>query len=93
MQLIVFSFEVPEEKQADYLKATSEKIKPYHESHGTLSYDVWQSVDDPKVFIKTMLRETPLGQGGPPSEEMRAVVQIFESFAENESHKAYVKKA
>ena len=43
MVKVVFTFDVAPEKQSEYLKATAEKIKPYWESHGCQSYDVWQA--------------------------------------------------
>jgi len=93
-ELVVFSFDVPEEKQAEYLKATSEKIKPFWEAHGCLSYDVWQTEEGSPAFIKTMLQESSRPQGGGgPGEEAKAAVQLFESFVVNLSRKTYTKRA
>jgi quinol monooxygenase YgiN len=49
----VFTFDVVPEKQSDYLKATADKIKPYWESHGCQSYQVWQ-VEGTNTFVKEM---------------------------------------
>ena len=54
MVKVVFTFDVAPEKQSEYLKATAEKIKPYWESHGCQSYQIWQ-VEGTATFIKEML--------------------------------------
>jgi len=86
----VWVFEVPEEKQAAYLKATAEKIKPFWESHGCLSYQVHQDWIDPRRFVKEQYyadRETMERDGAILFEkkdpEAIAVVELFHSFAEN----------
>ncbi len=42
MFMAVFTFEVPEEKQEEYLKVTGETIKPFWEANECLSYEVYQ---------------------------------------------------
>ena len=91
---MIFTFDVPEEKQAEYLKATTEKIKPFWESHGCESYDIWQTSDGEPAFMKIMLFSDTdamkkATQGNP---EAGPIVQIFASFATNISSKTYVKK-
>ena len=90
----IFTFDVPEEKQAEYLKATAEKIKPFWESHGCQAYDIWQSTEGSPAFLKTMFyADTGAGPGGPEmSDEAKAIVGLFMSFATNISPKTYVKK-
>ena len=51
---IIFQYNVSVEKQEAYLQSTTEKIKPFWESHGCLSYEVWQRSDDERSFIKEM---------------------------------------
>ena len=53
MVKVIFTYTVSTEKWEDYLKATAEVIKPFWESHGCLSYSVWQADDG--SFIKEML--------------------------------------
>ena len=53
MVKVVFTFEVAPEKQTEYLKATAEKIKPFWESHGCQSYQIWQ-IEDTATFLKEM---------------------------------------
>jgi quinol monooxygenase YgiN len=55
MVKIIIQYNVPVEKQEVYLQSTMEKIKPFWESHGCLSYEVWQRSDDEKGFIKEMV--------------------------------------
>ena len=53
MLKLVFTFEVAPEKQSEYLKATAEKIKPFWESHGCQSYQIWQ-IEGTSTFLKEM---------------------------------------
>jgi len=90
----IFTFDVPEEKQAEYLKATAEKIKPFWESHGCQAYDIWQSTEGSPAFLKTMFyADTGDSPRGPEmSDEAKVIVELFSSFATNVSRKMYVKK-
>ena len=92
--MIVFTFDVPEAKQADYLKATTEKIKPFWESHGCEAYDIWQTTDGEPAFIKTMLfSDTDARKkASEGNAEAMPIVQLFSSFATNVSRKTYAKK-
>jgi len=92
---MIFTFDVPEEKQAEYLKATIEKIKPFWESHGCEAYDIWQTSDGEPAFMKVMLYSdidamSKSMQGN--SEEAKPIVELYNSFAINVSRKTYVKK-
>jgi len=97
MVSIFWFFEVPVEKQAQYLKITIEKIKPFWESHGCQSYEIWQSAKGEPAFMKIMLfpdmqtmqKATGLVQSDP---EARGVADLFTSFATNTSRRIYVKK-
>ena len=92
---MIFTFDVPEEKQAEYLKATTEKIKPFWESHGCESYDIWQTSGGSPAFMKIMLFKDPevmmksLQESG---EEAMPIVELYNSFATNVTNKTYVKK-
>jgi len=92
--LTIFTFDVPEEKQAEYLKVTSEKIKPFWESHGCQSYDIFQATEGSPAFLKTMFLAdmSAIQMGADMSEEAKSIVQIFNSYATNVSVKTYVKK-
>ena len=53
MHMAVFTFEVSEQKQAEYLKTTAEVIKPFWERHECLSYEVYQDYfTSPTRFVK-----------------------------------------
>ena len=80
MQKTVFTYEVESAKQADYIKSTKEVIKPFWESHGCLSYTVWQSQQNPTHFRKEMLFEDG---AGPQSDKAADVVKLFSSYAVN----------
>ena len=48
----VWTFEVPQEKQEEYLKITVEVIKPFWEDRGCISYQVFQDYTNPHQFVK-----------------------------------------
>lgn len=86
MHMAVFTFEVPEEKQADYLKTTVEVIKPFWETHECLSYEVFQDYFvSPTRFVKiqfypdkeTMERSLALARN---TDEGKSVVATFMQF-------------
>jgi len=96
MVKVVYSYEVAPDKQSEYLKATTEKLKPYWESHGCLSYDVWQA-EDGRSFIKDMLfpdmatKDKTLSIQDAESNNIRG---LFVSFLTNGTfeRKTYIKK-
>ena len=52
---VVIMCDVPEEKQEAFLKLSREGTKPYLESHGVISYDVWKTeAEGWPGFIKEM---------------------------------------
>ena len=51
----IWTFEVPEEKQEEYLKMTAEFIKPFWESRGCISYQVYQDYTNPRRFVKEQI--------------------------------------
>ncbi len=58
MYMAVFTFEVPEESQAAYLKTTAEVIKPFWEAHECISYEVFQDYfTNPERFVKIQFYE------------------------------------
>ena len=95
MVKVVFTFDVAPERQSDYLKATTEKIKPYWESHGCQSYDVWKADGESNTFIKEMLFTTPEAMAkalGPKDAEATAAVELWQSFITNMTRKSYTLK-
>ncbi len=84
----VFTYEVPEDKQEEYLKTTVELIKPYWEAHECLSYEVYQDYyESPLRFVKeqyypdkeTMERSLALARQDPEAKE---IVGLFFKYAE-----------
>ena len=57
MVTVIYEYDVPVEKQDEYVQATKEKIKPFWESIGCKAYDIWQVAESETRFIKTMLFE------------------------------------
>jgi len=48
----IWFYEVPEEKQAEYLRKTAEIIRPFWESRECISYEVYQDYTHPRRFVK-----------------------------------------
>ena len=101
MFVAIFKFEVAPEKQEPFLEAVRDKIKPFWESHGCWEYNVYQEYDAVNGygtgFVKTQVMEgMPTGleeSRAKRSEEAKAMVDLFYTFATDVSVKAYVKKA
>lgn len=90
MLKMVYLYEVSEDKQDEYKKATAEKIKPFWESHGCQAYTIWQSQEDPKMFMKEMLfQDRAALQGAMGLAEAEAIKQLFFQFATVRSKTAY----
>ncbi|MBW1972334.1 MAG: hypothetical protein DRG20_04190 [Deltaproteobacteria bacterium] len=84
----VWTYEVPLEKQEEYLKKTLEVIKPFWEAHECLSYQVYQDYTNPTRFVKeqlypdkeTMERSLNIARTDPKAKE---VVELFRQYAQN----------
>ena len=88
MVSVIFEYDIPAEKQAEYVQVTKEKIKPLWESIGCNAYDIWQVADSETRFIKTMLFEDISGMKKTMAKrEADPVKEIFGKFAENVSRK------
>ena len=89
MYQAIFTFEVPEEKQAEYLRTTAEVIKPFWEAHECLSYEVFKDYFDGSTtrFVKiqyypdkeTMEQSLALAR---QDEKGQEIVALFFRFAE-----------
>ena len=83
----IWIYEVPLERQESYLKATRDAIKPFWESHGCLSYEVYRDYQTPTRFVKiqtypdveTMERDGRLVFVDKDPGALR-VVELFRSF-------------
>jgi hypothetical protein len=93
MVLVKMEYDVPVEKQADYIQATNEKIKPFWESIGCKAYDIWQVGESETKFVKTMIFEDMPGMKETmANKEADPVKAIFFQFAENVSRVVCTKK-
>lgn len=91
MLKMVYIYEVSEDKQEEYKKTTAETIKPFWESHGCQAYKVWQSQEDPKMFMKEMLfSDRAAMQGAVSSPDSEAIKQLFFQFVVVKSKTAYM---
>jgi quinol monooxygenase YgiN len=89
---VVFTYDVSVEKQKEYLEATGEKIKPFWESNGCLSYSVWQVSDHPASFVKEMVFEDVAAMEKSISlPEAKPIKELFFRFANNVSRKVCTK--
>lgn len=93
MVTLIFEYDIPTEKQAEYIRITEEKIKPLWESIGCEAYDIWQVTGSETGFVKTMLfGDMPAMKATLARKEADSVKKIFGKFAENVSRKACLKK-
>ena len=92
MVAMIFTYDIPVEKQTEYVQVTREKIKPFWESIGCIAYDIWQVADNETGFVKTMLFEDASQlKNSMARKEADAVKEIFGKFAENVSRKMCTK--
>ncbi len=93
MVKVIYEFDVPIEKQEEYLKVTREEIKPLWESKGCRSYDVWQVADSETRFVKeTIFEDETVMKEISASKDLEPAKKIFLSFAENALRKACLQK-
>jgi quinol monooxygenase YgiN len=93
MVTVIFEYDVPVEKQAEYVQATKEKIKPSWESIGCNAYDIWQVVESEARFIKTMLfQDMSAMKETMAKKEADPLKELWYKFAVNISRKICEKK-
>ena len=91
----IFMFNVPKERQKEFLNFVKTGTKPWTESHGCLGYNVWQAVGE-DTFMKRMEfkdmaafeKFRPLGE---QNQEFKALIEKFQSYIENAVIKPYIK--
>ena len=92
MVTIIFEYDIPVEKQTEYIRITQEKIKPLWESIGCKTYDIWQVAESETRFVKTMFFEDISAMKKTlDREEAGPVKEIFGSFSENVTRKICTK--
>lgn len=90
---VIFEYDIPVEKQVEYLEVTREKIKPFWESIGCQSYNVLQVAESETRFVKEMLfEEDSAMKENLASKDSEPVKEIFLSFANNVSRKICVQR-
>jgi len=88
MVTVLYEYDVPVEKQAEYIQATREKIKPFWESIGCAAYDIWQVAGSETKFIKTMLfKDMSAMKETVDKKEADPFKELWYTFAENVSRK------
>ncbi|MBN1102551.1 MAG: hypothetical protein JXL84_03960 [Deltaproteobacteria bacterium] len=93
MVKVVFEYNVPKERQAEYLRLTAEKIKPFWEAHGCQSYTVWSVAESETGFVKEMLFDNLSVMKETMSlKEADPVKEIYFKFAVDVSRKIISKK-
>jgi len=93
MVTVLYEYDVPVEKQAEYVQATKEKIKPFWESIGCTAYDIWQVAGSETKFIKTMLfKDMSTMKETVDKKEADPFKELWYTFAENVSRKICAKK-
>jgi quinol monooxygenase YgiN len=93
MVTVIYEYDVPVEKQAEYVQATKEKIKPFWESAGCNAYDIWQVAESDTKFIKTMLFDDMAAMKETvANKEAENMIKLYYEFAENVSKKVCAKK-
>jgi quinol monooxygenase YgiN len=93
MVTVIFEYDIPVEKQDQYIQATKDKIKPLWESIGCKAYDIWQVAESETRFVKTMLFEDmPAMKHAMALEEAEPVKELFYKFAADISRKICTKK-
>jgi quinol monooxygenase YgiN len=79
---VIYSYEVPSEKQDEYLKITKDEIKPFWESHGCEAYTVWLSLEGSTRFMKEMVFKDELAmQSAMKLAEAEPIKKLFFQFA------------
>lgn len=93
MVKVIFLYDVPEEKQKAYLEVTAQKIKPFWESKGCDSYNVWKVDDSQTAFVKEMIfKDDATIKKTLSLEAAEPIKELFYDFAKNISRKIWTQK-
>ena len=93
MVQVIFFYDIPEEKEKAYLEVTAQKIKPFWESNGCDSYEVWKVDGSQTAFVKEMIfKDEPTMKGTLSLETAEPIKQFFYDFAKDVSRKICTKK-
>ncbi len=94
---VIFTFEVAKENQEEFLRFVKSGTKPWWESHGCLSYTVWQAAGE-NAFMKRMAFSDMAAvkkvmSANEENHECRALIDQFESYVINISRKPFIRMA
>ena len=92
MVKIIFTCDVPKERQEEFIEFSRKNTKVYWEAHGCLSYDLWQTNEGSPIFFKEMLFEDAAGAQKALSAtdpEAKALVERWRSFTVDLTRKIY----
>jgi quinol monooxygenase YgiN len=93
MVKIIFEYEIPAEDRDEYLRETSEKVKPFWESKGCKGYYVWQEAEKENRFVKEMLFDDAASLKEIMNlEEAEPYKSIFRQFAKDISRRIIVQR-
>ena len=93
MVKVIFQYDVPKEKQSEYLQLTQDKIKPFWESNGCKSYTVWQVAESETAFVKEMLFESaPAMKETMALKQADPIKELYFKFATDVTRKIITKK-
>jgi len=93
MVKVVFQYNVAKEKQAEYLKLTQEKIKPFWEANGCQSYSVWQVGESETGFVKEMFFDSmPRMKETMALKQADPIKELYFKFATDVSRKVITQK-
>jgi len=93
MVKVVFQYNVAKENQAEYLKLTQEKIKPFWEANGCQSYSVWQVGESETGFVKEMFFDSmPRMKETMALKQADPIKELYFKFATDVSRKVITKK-
>ena len=93
MVKVIFEYHVPVEKQSEYIQVTQDKIKPFWESNGCQSYNVWQVTESETSFVKEMLfQDMAVMKETMSLKEAEPAKELFRKFAMDVSRRIWTRK-
>ncbi len=92
---VIFQFEVPKEKQEEFIQFVKEGPKPFWESRGCLGYNVWQAAGEDHFMKRMEFPDMPAVEeivpAGEKDPEGAAIIKKFQSYIKNMSRKPFIK--
>ena len=97
MVLVIFTYDVDPARIDEYVKATAERIKPFWETYGCQSYNIWQ-LENGNTFQKLMVFPDMASKneviGALKGEEADSIRELWRSFVIGDfTIKTYIQRA